>query len=84
MNSLQNLIWTLLIGLLAGFLASQLMKGPRLSLVGYLLLGVVGAVLGGLIFGLLGIAANSLLGSLVMSTIGAAVLIWLVGYFRRA
>jgi uncharacterized membrane protein YeaQ/YmgE (transglycosylase-associated protein family) len=83
-NSLQSVIWTLLIGLLAGFLASQLMKGPRLSLVGYLILGVVGALLGSLLFGLLGLAAHSLLGSLVMATIGAAVLIWLVGYIRRA
>lgn len=77
-------IWFLLIGVLAGFLASQLMKGPRLSLVGNLILGVIGALLGGFLFGLLGLTANSLLGSLVTATIGAVVLIWLVGSMRRA
>jgi uncharacterized membrane protein YeaQ/YmgE (transglycosylase-associated protein family) len=84
MNSVQSAMWFLLIGVLAGFLASQLMKGPRLSLVGNLILGVIGALLGGFLFGLLGLSASTLLGSLVTATIGAAVLIWLVGYMRRA
>jgi uncharacterized membrane protein YeaQ/YmgE (transglycosylase-associated protein family) len=79
-----NLIWFLLIGLIAGFLATQIMKGPQLSLLGNLILGVIGALLGGFLFGLLGLAAHTLLGSLVTATIGAIALIWLVGYIRRA
>ena len=81
---LRDLIWFLLIGVLAGFLASQIMKGPRLSLVGNLILGVIGALLGGFLFGLLGLTANTLLGSLVTATAGAVLLIWLVGRARRA
>ena len=81
---MKNAIWFLLIGVLAGFLASQVMKGPRLSLLGTLILGVIGALVGGFLFGLLGLSANSLLGSLVTATAGAALLIWLVGYARKA
>ena len=81
---LRDLIWFLLIGVLAGFLASQIMKGPRLSLLGMLILGVIGALIGGFLFGLLGLSANSLLGSLITATAGAVLLIWLVGRARRA
>ena len=82
--SLQSAIWFLLIGVLAGFLASAIMKGPKLSLLGTLVLGVVGALIGGFVFGLLGLASNTLLGSLVTATVGAVLLIWLAGYVRRA
>src|SRR5262245_30227931 len=81
---LRDLIWFLLIGVLAGFLASQIMKGPRLSLVGNLILGVIGALVGGFVFSLLGLATSSLLGSLVTATVGAVLLIWLVGKARKA
>jgi uncharacterized membrane protein YeaQ/YmgE (transglycosylase-associated protein family) len=77
-------IWFLLIGVLAGFLASQIMKGPRLSLVGTLILGVIGALVGGFLFRLIGLTANTLLGSLVTATAGAVLLIWLVGKSQRA
>lgn len=79
-----NLIWFLLIGLLAGFLASSIMKGPRLSLVGNLILGVIGAVLGGFVLGLVGFRSATLLASLITATLGAVLLIWLVGKMRRA
>jgi uncharacterized membrane protein YeaQ/YmgE (transglycosylase-associated protein family) len=82
--SLQSAIWFLLIGVLAGFLGSAIMKGPKLSLLGMLVLGVIGALLGGFVFGLLGLTSNTLLGSLVTATVGAALLIWLAGYVRRA
>lgn len=82
--SLQNAIWFLMIGVLAGFLASAIMKGPKLSLLGTLILGVIGALLGGFLFGLLGLTSNTLLGSLVTATVGAVLLIWLAGYARRA
>ena len=82
--NLQSALWFVLIGLLAGFLASQIMKGPKLSLLGTLILGIVGALLGGFLFALFGLSANSLLGSLVTATVGAVLLIWLAGFVRRA
>ena len=79
-----ELIWFLLIGVLAGFLASQIMKRPRLSLLGMLILGIIGALVGGFLFRLIGLTAHSLLGSLVTATAGAMLLIWLVGKAQRA
>ena len=69
------LVWFLLIGLAAGWLASQIMKGGSSSLITDLIMGVIGAILGGFLFGLLGLAATGLIGSLVTATFGAIVLI---------
>ncbi|MGB0130807.1 GlsB/YeaQ/YmgE family stress response membrane protein [Chlorobium sp.] len=79
-----NLLWFILIGIAAGWLAGQIMKGGGFGLVGDLIVGVIGALLGGYLFGLLGIAAGGLLGSLVTATIGAIVLIALLRLIRRA
>ena len=45
-----DVLWILLIGLLAGWIASRVMKVHNLGLGGYLLVGVIGAFLGGYIF----------------------------------
>jgi len=79
-----SLLWFLLIGLAAGWLAGQIMKGGGFGLVGDLIVGVIGALLGGFLFGVLGIYTGSLLGSLIMATIGAVVLIWLLRFVKRA
>jgi uncharacterized membrane protein YeaQ/YmgE (transglycosylase-associated protein family) len=70
-----DFLWFLLIGLAAGWLASQIMKGGGSGLVGDLLMGVIGSILGGFLFSLLGLSATGLLGSLITATVGAIVLI---------
>jgi uncharacterized membrane protein YeaQ/YmgE (transglycosylase-associated protein family) len=76
-------IWFLLIGLLAGWIANQLMKGSGMGLVGNLIVGVVGALLGGFLFALLGLTSTGLIGSLVTATVGACVLLWLIGVLKK-
>jgi len=79
-----SLLWFLLIGLAAGWLAGQIMKGGGYGLVGDLIVGVIGALLGGFLFGAFGISAGGLLGSLITATVGAVVLIWLLRFVKRA
>lgn len=79
-----NLIWFLIIGLAAGWLAGKVMKGSGYGLIGDLVVGVVGAFLGGWIFGLLHIAAGGLIGLLVTAFVGAVVLVWLLRMMKRA
>ena len=71
-------LWFILIGIAAGWLAGQFMKGGGFGLFGDLIVGVIGALLGGWLFGMLGIAAVGLIGQLVVATIGAIVLILLL------
>ena len=80
---MMNLLWFLIIGVVAGFLAGTLVKGGGYGLVGDLVLGVVGAVLGGFLFGLLGITAYGLIGSLVTATVGAVALIYLIRFLKK-
>jgi uncharacterized membrane protein YeaQ/YmgE (transglycosylase-associated protein family) len=75
------ILWFLVIGVLAGWLAGQFWKGSGFGLVGDLIIGVIGALLGGFLFGLLGLASTSLLGSLITATIGAIVLLFLMRKF---
>jgi uncharacterized membrane protein YeaQ/YmgE (transglycosylase-associated protein family) len=77
------LLWFILIGIAAGWLAGQVMKGGGYGLVGDLIVGVIGALLGGFLFGLLGISAGGLLGSLVTATVGAIVLIALLRAIKK-
>ncbi len=70
-----EVVWFLLIGLAAGWLAGQLTKGSGFGTVGDLVIGVIGAILGGFLFRLVGIAAYGLLGQLIMATVGAVVLV---------
>lgn len=80
-----SLLWFLLIGCLAGFLAGKILRGGGFGLVGNLVVGVIGAVVGGFLFGLLGISTgNGTLGSLVTATIGAVVLLWLIGFIKKS
>lgn len=79
-----DIIWFLLIGLAAGWLAGQIMKGGGFGLVGDLVVGVIGALVGGFVFGLLGLKAVGLLGSLIMATVGAIVLIVILRVIKRA
>ena len=78
------IVWFLLIGLAAGFLASRLMKGGGFGLLGDLVLGVVGAFFGSFLFGVVGLAAYGLVGRLIMATVGAVVLLALIRILKRA
>jgi uncharacterized membrane protein YeaQ/YmgE (transglycosylase-associated protein family) len=79
-----GLIWFLLIGLIAGWLAGQVMKGGGFGVVGDMIVGVIGALLGGWLFGVMGISAGGLIGSLITAFVGAVVLLFLLRVIKRA
>ena len=80
----QGLIWFLVIGLIAGWLAGKLTKGGGFGVVGDIVIGIIGAFLGGWVFGLLGIASYGLIGSIITATVGAILLLFLVRLLKRA
>jgi len=82
--NLQSLVLFLVIGLVAGWLASRIMRGGGFGLVGDLVVGVIGAFLGGWLFNLLGISLGGILGALVTALIGAIVLLYLLRLIKRA
>ncbi len=78
-----GLLGTIIIGILAGFLAGKIFSGRGFGLIVNLIVGIIGALLGGWLFGLLGIAVNSTIGVLICAVIGAIVLLWIVSLFDR-
>ncbi|HZP95527.1 MAG TPA: GlsB/YeaQ/YmgE family stress response membrane protein [Candidatus Limnocylindria bacterium] len=74
-----DIIAWIIVGLVAGWLAGQLMKGSGYGIIGDLVLGLVGAFVGGWLFGVVSPTAqpSGLLGSIVVATIGAVVLIFI-------
>ena len=80
-----SLLWFLVVGLVAGWLAGVLVKGGGFGVIGDLVVGVIGAFLGGWLFSTLGASAGGgLLGSIIVATIGAVVLLFIVRFIKRA
>ena len=78
-------IWYVLIGLAAGWMAGQLVRGGGFGVVGDVLVGVCGAVLGGVLFDVLGLSSGGgRLGSLIVATVGAVVFLLLLRLIRKA
>lgn len=70
------MLWFLLIGLIAGWLAGQITKGGGFGLLGNMLIGVLGSYVGSWIFGLLNLSAYGMVGQVLVATIGAVVFLW--------
>lgn len=79
-----SLLYFILIGAIAGWLAGQIMKGGGFGLLINIILGIVGGAVGGWLFGELGISAGGgLVGSLVTATIGAVVVLFIASLFKK-
>ncbi len=86
--SLTGVLWWLLVGLIAGFLASVVMRGGGYGVVGDIIVGIVGAFIGGFLASLLGLGASGFIGTIIVAFIGACILIAILravsgGYTRR-
>lgn len=78
-----SFLWFVIIGILAGFIAGNFMRGGGFGWVVNLLVGIIGGVLGGWVFGLFGIHTTSIIGSLITSVVGAVIFLWIVGLIAR-
>jgi uncharacterized membrane protein YeaQ/YmgE (transglycosylase-associated protein family) len=74
---MENLVVFLLVGLIAGFLASKVMTGRGMGLIWDIVVGVLGAFLGGWLAGVLGIAVGGLLVEIVVAFVGALILLFI-------
>ncbi len=77
-----SILWFLLIGLCAGWLAGQIVKGSGFGLLGDLIVGMVGAMIGGFLFSEMGVYHGGLVGSLLSATVGAILLLLILRWFR--
>src|SRR5262249_54878110 len=57
-QTMGGLLYWIIVGLIAGFLAGKVMKGGGYGVLIDIILGMLGAIVGGWLFGLLGISAG--------------------------
>lgn len=80
---MSSLLWSLIIGGVAGWLAGQFMKGAGFGILINIILGIVDGIVGGFLFGLLGLKAYGLIGSILVSAVGAVVVLWLARMIKK-
>jgi len=73
-----GLLYWIIVGLIAGWLAGKVMKGEGYGVLVDIILGILGAVVGGWVFGLLGFHAGGLIGTIIVAFVGAVILVWIV------
>ncbi len=84
---LVNIILWIILGGVAGWIASLLMKrDAQMGALANIIVGIIGAILGGFLFNLIGLPGDTgfNLWTLLVAVIGAVVLLFLLGIFRRA
>jgi len=78
------LTW-IVVGLIAGWLAGQVMKGGGYGILVDIILGILGGLVGGWVFGLLGIwHGGGMIGSIIVAFIGAVILVGITRLLKRA
>jgi uncharacterized membrane protein YeaQ/YmgE (transglycosylase-associated protein family) len=82
---MEGLLWWIIVGLVAGVLASFVMGGG-FGIVGDILVGIIGAFIGGWLFARLGVSSPfaGIAGTIFVAFIGAVVLLGLLRLIRRA
>jgi uncharacterized membrane protein YeaQ/YmgE (transglycosylase-associated protein family) len=83
-----NLIISLVVAGVAGWLAGNIMKTQPIQvggnpIIGNVILGIVGGFVGGSMLWLIGFGASGLIGSLIAAVLGAIVVIYLVDYLKK-
>ncbi len=81
---ISNLIWWVLVGLIAGWAAGKIMKGGGYGVAMDIVLGIVGAVVGGWLVGVLGFEAGGFISTIIVAIIGAVFLIWITRLLKKA
>jgi uncharacterized membrane protein YeaQ/YmgE (transglycosylase-associated protein family) len=80
-----GLITWIVVGLIAGWLAGQVMKGGGYGVLVDIILGILGGVVGGWVFGMLGIwPGGGIIGAIIVAFVGAVLLVGLTRLIKRA
>jgi uncharacterized membrane protein YeaQ/YmgE (transglycosylase-associated protein family) len=79
-----DLLTWIIVGLVAGVLASLVMGGTGFGIIGDIIIGIVGAFIGGWLFRQLGVTSpmGGLAGVIFVAFVGAVVLIFILRLIR--
>jgi uncharacterized membrane protein YeaQ/YmgE (transglycosylase-associated protein family) len=72
---MEGLIVFILIGALAGFMASKVLSGRGMGLLWDIVVGILGAFLGGWLAGLVGVGVTNIIVEILVAFVGALILL---------
>jgi uncharacterized membrane protein YeaQ/YmgE (transglycosylase-associated protein family) len=79
----ESLLVILIVGIVAGWLAGQIVRGTGFGLIGDLIVGILGAFFGSWLFPQIGIHLGSgMLSAIINATLGAVVLLLIISLVR--
>ncbi|MEL0455226.1 GlsB/YeaQ/YmgE family stress response membrane protein [Flavobacteriaceae bacterium SZ-1-7] len=79
-----SLLYSLLVGAIAGWLAGKIMKGGGFGLVLNIVIGIFGGLVGNWLFGVLGISiSDGIIGDILTGAIGASIILFVAGLFKK-
>ena len=79
-----GLLYWIVVGLIAGWLAGQVMRGGGYGALVDIILGMVGGIVGGWVFGMLGIwPGGGIIGSIIVAFVGAVILVAITRALKR-
>jgi uncharacterized membrane protein YeaQ/YmgE (transglycosylase-associated protein family) len=80
-----GLITWIVVGLVAGWLAGQVMKGGGYGVIVDIILGILGGIVGGWVFRTLGIwPGGGLIASIIVAFVGAVILVGITRLLKKA
>ena len=85
MLATNSLLVILVVGLIAGWLAGQIMKGSGFGIIGDIVIGIIGAFIGTWLWGELHLPVfgGFWINAIVISTVGALVLLFIIRLIKR-
>ena len=79
------MLYAILVGLIAGWLAGQVMKGGGYGVIVDIILGILGGIVGSWVFTSLGVwPGGGMIGSIIVSFVGAVILVAITRVLKRA
>jgi uncharacterized membrane protein YeaQ/YmgE (transglycosylase-associated protein family) len=84
-GSRMSILMWIIVGLVAGVLASMIMGGTGYGIIGDIIIGIVGAFVGGWLFSQMGVSTPfaGLPGTIFVAFVGAVVLLFVLRLLRR-
>ncbi|MBQ0117086.1 MAG: GlsB/YeaQ/YmgE family stress response membrane protein [Flavobacterium sp.] len=80
-----EIIVTLIVGLVAGWLGSQIFRGGSLGLIGNIIVGILGSFVGYWLLGALGVSLGTgIIGSILTGAIGAIVILAIINLIFKS
>ena len=79
------MIYSIIVGLVAGWLTGQVMKGGGYGVLMDIVLGLLGGIVGGWVFSSMGIfPGGGIIGSILVAFVGAVILVALTRMLKHA